>query len=146
MEPGQRNVDAVRAAGGAARGADLDAVNLAAPVNDGSRLFIPMAPDSPAPAETLTHGATNASGESAERAPETARLGKLRDPAAGQIDINAAGPDELMRVPGVGATMAARIVEYRSVNGPFSRAEDLARVSGIGARKLAKMLPFVSVR
>jgi len=51
---------------------------------------------------------------------------------SGPIDVNAASTDELVRLPGVGEVLAARIVADREANGPFSSLDDLCRVSGIG--------------
>lgn len=48
------------------------------------------------------------------------------------VNINTADVPELMRLQGVGRTVAERIVEYRKQHGPFKRAEELRRVQGIG--------------
>ena len=52
--------------------------------------------------------------------------------SARQIDVNTAGVAELERLPGVGPTLARRIVEYREAHGAFVSPEDLTRVPGIG--------------
>jgi competence protein ComEA len=51
-----------------------------------------------------------------------------------RVDINRAGADELVRLPGVGPAIAERIVTYRDANGPFATFDDLEAVSGIGPR------------
>ena len=53
------------------------------------------------------------------------------------LQLNDATETELMSLPGVGPTMAARIVEDRRVNGPFLQASDLERVRGIGPSKVS---------
>ena len=50
------------------------------------------------------------------------------------ININEAGPEELMRLEGIGRTLAERIIEYRSREGRFSRASDIKNVKGIGEK------------
>lgn len=55
---------------------------------------------------------------------------------ATMVDINSAGVEELMRLPGIGEVLARRIVEDRLINGPYTRVEDLLRVRGIGEGKL----------
>ena len=61
-------------------------------------------------------------------------------PAAGAaVNVNTAGLQELMTLPGVGPALAGRIVEHRKQNGPFHRAEDLLAVRGVGPKLLAKI-------
>lgn len=64
-----------------------------------------------------------------ELAPATPRL----------IDVNSASAAELELLPGIGPTLAQRIVEDRERNGPFATVEDLDRVSGIGPRTIEKL-------
>lgn len=63
----------------------------------------------------------------------------------GMIDINAADAEELTVLPGIGETIASRIVEEREKNGPFHYPEDLLTVSGIGENKLSGMLPLLLI-
>lgn len=56
--------------------------------------------------------------------------------AATLVDLNSAGVEELMRLPGIGEVLAQRIVEDRLANGPYESVEDLLRVRGIGEAKL----------
>ena len=61
------------------------------------------------------------------------------------IDINTAGADELVALPGIGPVTAARIIEDRQNRGPYRRVDDLLRVKGIGPKKLARIRPHVRV-
>jgi competence ComEA-like helix-hairpin-helix protein len=70
-------------------------------------------------------------------APSTAR--KPDTPAAGPLDLNRATAIELRALPGIGAVLAARIVEARERDGPFASLEDLARVPGITRARLARL-------
>ncbi len=54
-----------------------------------------------------------------------------------KVDINKATAEELQRIPGIGAVMSLRILEYRERNGNFTRNEELLEVEGIGEKKLA---------
>jgi len=71
------------------------------------------------------------------QAGETASLQK--------IDINRAEPWLLEALPGIGETLAQRIIDYRSANGPFQRIEDLLKVSGIGEATFENMKDFITV-
>ena len=71
---------------------------------------------------------------------------RSRPLAAGEtIDPNVASEEDLDRLPGVGASIAMRIVQDRERNGPFARPEDLARVSGLGARSVERLSPYLRV-
>jgi len=71
--------------------------------------------------------------------------GEGEDQSAQKIDINRAEPWLLEALPGIGETLAQRIVDYRSMNGPFRRIEDLLKVSGIGEATLENMKDFITV-
>jgi len=69
---------------------------------------------------------------------------KPRRPAAGgPLDLNAAGVEELMSLPGVGPVTAQRIVEHRRQHGRFRTPEDLLQVRGIGKRTFQKLQPLI---
>ena len=65
--------------------------------------------------------------------------------SAGPVNINTASAAEFEGLPGIGATMAARIVEYRQKNGPFKKIEDLMTIKGIGEKSFLKLKPLVTV-
>ena len=73
---------------------------------------------------------------------ETSRSNK--EPPKAAIDVNRAGIDELLKLPGVGKVIAGRIIAERD-KAPFRRVEDLDRVAGIGPKTLEKLRPFVRV-
>lgn len=61
-----------------------------------------------------------------------------------KININTASIKQLKKLPGIGPTLAKRIVEFRSKNSPFSSSKELIKVKGIGKRKLEKLLPHIT--
>ncbi len=124
LEAGSRVIDAIRAAGGPARKARLDALNLAAPLADGTQILVPergRAQATPSPA-----GGTGGSG-------------------AGLVNVNTATAAELEALPGIGPVLAQRIVDHRTEHGPFSSVDDLIEVSGIGEATLANIRDLVTV-
>ncbi len=63
-----------------------------------------------------------------------------------RIDINQATWAELMQLPGVGKTLAGRILEYRENHGPLENLDQLDNVKGIGPKTLQKLKPWLIVR
>jgi competence protein ComEA len=60
-----------------------------------------------------------------------------------EVDVNAADWPELSQLPGIGETLARRIVESRQTSGPFADADDLRRIPGIGPKILAQIRPYL---
>lgn len=61
------------------------------------------------------------------------------------VDLNTAGIQELVTLPGIGQGLAQRIVDYRAAHGPFESPEALMEVSGIGEKKFAELRDYVTV-
>jgi competence protein ComEA len=62
-----------------------------------------------------------------------------------KIDINKATAEQLTAIPGVGPTLAQRIVDFREKQGRFRRVEDLLKIKGIGEKSFQKIRPWVKV-
>jgi competence protein ComEA len=138
LPAGSRAEDALAAAGGVAADADTDALNLAAPLRDGDRLYVPHL-GQPVPTVVVpSGGAAAGGGASGGGAAATAA-------AAGPVDLNRATVDQLDSLPGVGPATAAAIVAYRDEHGPFATVDDLLGVRGIGPAKLDAIRALVAV-
>lgn len=118
LDAGARVETAIEAAGGVTEHAVLEGVNLARPVIDGEQIIVPDGTSSP----------------------EAQALGTLSD---GRVHLNRASATELETLPGIGPTLAARIIEWREHNGGFTRVDDLLEVSGIGEKLLANIADLV---
>ena len=120
LAPGTRIADAVAAAGGATAKADINAVNLAAPIADGEQIVVPAR-------------GSGAAGASSGAAPS---------PTA-PLDLNSASLEQLDALPGVGPTTAQKILDYRQAHGSFHSIADLDAVPGIGQGRIEQLKGLV---
>ncbi|MBM3690798.1 MAG: ComEA family DNA-binding protein [Actinobacteria bacterium] len=111
-----RVTDAIEAAGGATKDADLTSINLARVLFDGEQIFIGNINSAAAPSTSSSSSSSSSSSTN----------------PAGRININMANAAQLDQLPGISPVIAGRIVEYRNQNGPFRQLTDLKQVSGIG--------------
>jgi competence protein ComEA len=137
LPAGSRIAAAVERAGGAARDADLGRLNLARPVVDGERVYVPrVGEDDPPPEVAPGVGAASSAAGGA---------GVGAGSAAGVVDLNSADATVLETLPGIGPALAARIIAWRAEHGRFASVEDLLDVSGIGDAKFADLRDRVRV-
>lgn len=127
LAAGSRVVDALELAGGATEDAQLQAVNLAAPVADGAQILVPGPGDASA--------AAGAPGDGAPGPVDGAGVGS----PGGTVNVNTADATALDGLPGIGPALAQRIIDHREGVGPFGSLEDLGAVSGIGPKMLEKL-------
>ncbi len=113
-----RVYEAVEAAGGFTDEADQSYINLAAPLTDAVKIYIPSC------GETL-------SGETS---------------SGGKVNINTADAQLLQTLPGIGPARAADIIAYRQKNGAFACTEDIMKVPGIKSAAYAKIEGMIAVR
>jgi competence protein ComEA len=103
--------------------ADLNALNLAAPLADGQKVPVPFRQS------TLPGASAGDTGGSGGKAPSpagsTGRSNPFAPPAGSLININTASKAELESLPGIGPAYAERIIQYREKNGPFLTPEEL---------------------
>jgi competence protein ComEA len=116
-----RVIDAIKAAGDSAPGADLSTINLARMLNDGEQIYVDST-------------VVNSAGQ---------RVSKKV--SSGPININRATLRQLDALDGIGPVIAGRIIEYRRKNGSFLTVDDLQKVSGIGAAKFAQIKSKVRI-
>ena len=123
LRAGARVADAVERAGGARRRADLGAVNLAAELQDGRQVLVPLRAKGGV-------AAANAAGATAPGVP---------------LDLNTATVEQLDELDGIGPATAQQIVAYREEHGGFGSVEELDQVPGIGETRLAALREKVRV-
>jgi competence protein ComEA len=136
LREGARVADALARAGGAKRGADLAAVNLAAPLVDGTQILVPSRISASAAARA-SPGVDAGAGVAAGVAGTAGGVGR-------KLSLATATADELDELPGVGPVTAQTILDYRSEHGPFRSVEDLDAVPGIGPARIEQLRDLVT--
>jgi len=121
LHSGSRINDAIRAAGGQTREADIQRLNLAARLADGQQVNVPRRGEAAAPATSGSPAAKS------------------------RINVNSATVAELDTLPGLGPVMAQRIVAYREQHGPFARLEQLREAKLVNASTFEKIKDLVSL-
>ena len=123
LSEGDRVIDAINKAEGQTKEADLSKTNLAKVLEDGEKIYIPSTKDEE---EQLT---------------TTVQTSKTI-----KVNINTASETELEQIPGIGASTAARIVNYRKEKGKFKTIEGIKNVSGIGEAKFNSIKSYIYVK
>jgi competence protein ComEA len=131
LPPGSRVADALQAAGGATRDADLARVNLARVLVDGEQVVVPAPGDPDPPGSPAPGGGTGTgTGSSGGGTP---------------VSINTADLAGLDTLPGVGPVLAQRILDWRAEHGRFTTVDELGEVSGIGEKLMERLRPLVTL-
>ena len=136
LEPGvyslpikSRQQDAIEAAGGFLPDANPQALNLAAPLQDGDRIVVPTIPSDP------PTSAANPSKSTIVELPGSNTL----------ININTASQADLENLPGIGPVKARTIISYRESNGFFGLIKDIQNVPGIGPKTFENLKSLITV-
>lgn len=142
-----RVVDAVRAAGGAKSGADLERINLAQTIVDTEQVFVPTRQQrkSPITVAQRHRSSTSTVAPIVPGATPTSQTPTDNNPASGKINLNTATAEQLDTLPGVGPSTAKAIISYRTKSGDFKKVADLMNVPGIGQAKFEAVRDLVTV-
>jgi competence protein ComEA len=123
LRDGDRVFDAVARAGGATARADLSAVNLAAPLVDGTQVVVPARVSAP-PGSTASPPAAPA--------------------AVPKVSLGSATAEQLDTLPGIGPVTAQKIIDWRMTHGPFRSVDALDDVPGIGPARIEQLRDLVT--
>lgn len=141
FEQGKRVADAIASAGGALPEADLEQINLAQTLTDGSAVVIPPKGIAPgmSSASSLSSGIAGPSG--------MAGTSGIAGPADDKtVNINTASLEELMTLPGIGEARAKAILSYRTEKNAFRSPDELMQIGGIGEKMYARIKDLVRVQ
>ncbi|NLO89277.1 MAG: ComEA family DNA-binding protein [Clostridia bacterium] len=113
--------------------ADLDGLNLAAPLKDGEKIIV---------GERDLFKSSEGEAGGAQGQGDT---GVLSEGTPDKININQATLEQLDTLPGIGPAYGKRIIEYREKNGGFKSIEEIMEVSGIGPKTFEKIKDLITV-
>ena len=139
LKEGSRIEDAIEAAGGLTENADITKVNLAYVVEDGTKIKIPSASEEDIGDEDIID---SKSGDNIIIEENTVSSNNSTQ----TININKATEKEFETLPGIGPSLASKIIEYRNQNGKFESIEDIKNVNGIGDNKYEKINDLITVK
>lgn len=126
-----RVYEAINLAGGLSENAAADSLNQAGYLEDGQMIHVLTREEAASQPELSTSTASSAAGTSGSGSQGTSGNTK--------VNINRAGKEELMQLPGIGESKAEAILAYRNEHGSFSSVEDLQKISGIKEGVLQKI-------
>ena len=133
-----RIADAIEQAGGVTENADLDEVNLAFVLSDGQKVYIPNKKE-----KELNEAKVYITAESGNNV-------IIKDKVDGgkkqKVNINEAKQEDFEQLPGIGPSIAKKIVEYREQNGKFTSIDELQEVKGIGEAKFENIREYIMIK
>jgi|YelNatPaOPRAMG01_1025707.scaffolds.fasta_scaffold00849_7 competence protein ComEA len=135
MENGDRVFQLVEKAGGVTENADISLINLSKKLIDGEKIVI-FAKKEPINTDSLSSSLNQSNNSSSTNSSKN---------VSNLININSASQKELEELPGIGPTLAQRIIDYREKNGYFQTIEDIKKVSGIGDKKFEAIKDLITV-
>lgn len=134
LKNGDRAYKAIKKAGGLTKNAKKNNINLAETVVDAQNIYVMSKKEyKKSLSKKSISGETNDS------------LSENQDTNSSLININTASESELTKLPGIGNSKAAAIIEYREENGNFSSKEDIKNVSGIGDSTYSNIEDLITV-
>ena len=139
LKEGSRIEDAIESAGGLTENADITKVNLAYVVEDCTKIKIPSASEEDIGDEDIIDSKSGDNIIIEENAVPS-------NNSTQTININKATEKEFETLPGIGPSLASKIIEYRNQNGKFESIEDIKNVNGIGDNKYEKIKDLITVK
>ena len=145
--------DAIDIAGGITEKANITKLNLAYVLEDGMKINIPNDNDlrENPDFKYIINGSDDGNDEvrkenvDSSNESKTVTSSSSSSKKSGIVNINTASQTELETLPGIGPSIALKIINYRKENGKFSSIEDIKNVSGIGENKFNELKKYIGV-
>lgn len=142
LKENSRIADAIEKAGGLKHNACMDEINLAYKLEDGMKIHIPTIEEQKN--ENIKEESNNYI-EKNNIVGDTNTNSNKQSKQTTKVNINKATQTELEALPGIGPSIALKIVNYRKENGKFKSIEDLKQVNGIGDSKFNKIKNLITI-
>lgn len=142
LKENSRILDAIEIAGGLKEDANIEDINLAQILEDESKIYIPNKKD-----ENLKNDNEDKINNTSKNTTETTKKEDIttKNIQNTKININTATQTELETLPGIGPSIALKIVNYRKEKGKFKNIEDVKNISGIGESKFNKIKDLIKI-
>ena len=128
-----RIADSIEIAGGLEENANIENMNLAYVLEDGMKIHIPSIN------ENMNEIQDNTNEYITKENGDTQTVKNINE----KVNINTATQTELETLPGIGPSIALKIIDYRKENGKFNTIEDIKKVNGIGENKYSKIKELI---
>ena len=149
LTEGQRVEDLIKLAGGLKKDADRLNINLALKLKDEQKIVVPAqrlphtwtGPQTNHPESEVNFNWTPAEQKALSKQPKSSK----KQPPANPVSINSATEVQLESIPGIGPSMAKKILEYRNANGEYAQIEDLRNIKGMGEKLFEKIREWITL-
>ena len=151
LEAGSRIANAIEKAGGVKENADMTDINLAYPLEDGMKIHIPIKEETEANKNNEnmideSYVTSSSGGVSSKEDINSTQGNSSTSTSSKKVNINTATQEELDTLPGIGPSIASKIIDYREQNGKFNSIEEIKEVSGIGDAKYEKIKDSITIK
>ena len=151
LDSGSRIANAIEKAGGVKENADMTNINLAYPLEDGMKIHIPTKEETEANknSENMideSYVTSSSGGVSSKEDINSTQGNSSTSTSSKKVNINTATQEELDTLPGIGPSIASKIIDYREQNGKFNSIEEIKEVSGIGDAKYEKIKDSITIK
>lgn len=141
LEENSRIADCIEKAGGTKEKADINNINLATILEDGEKIYIPAKDEEKAQEKTNNKSEEKNNNNITSKTVIENNVNKKNT----KVNINTATQTELESLPGIGPSIATKIIEYRKENGKFKNIEEIKKINGIGENKYKKIRELIKV-
>lgn len=146
IEENTRIIDCIEKAGGLTEKADIANINLAYLVEDGMKIYIPKkGEENTDKIEDNKYIQSTNNNQDTNNQNSSNAKNEINNKNKNKININTATQTELETLPGIGPSIALKIINYKKEKGKFNNIEEIKNVSGIGENKYNQIKDLIKI-